>query len=119
MNITYSTKEIMWGSLIGILILIGINVYLENKKPKRSSPPPAVTEQAAPAPAPEPEAPRVPVHWVIPEVMISGEVIDGNATDETCIDNYLAIKKIDGTQVIINDIEWSTWKAVEVGDFIN
>jgi len=113
-------KTALWTFVCIIVVInigIGINIYLEHKKPKRSSPPPAVVEQ--PAPAPEPEAPRVPVHWVIPEVMISGEVIDGNATDETCIDNYLAIKKIDGTQVIINDIEWSTWKAVEVGDFIN
>jgi hypothetical protein len=99
-----------------INIGIGVYAYKSHKKPK-PTPPKPVAEQTQPAP--EPELPRVPAHWVLPEIMVSGEVVDGEAQDEDCIDNYLVIKKIDGTQVIVNDIDWSTWKAVEVGDFIN
>jgi len=102
--------------IVVINIGIGINIYLEHKKPKRS-PPPAVVQQ--PVSTPEPELPRVRAHWIVPEVLVSGEIVAGESQNEDCIDNYLVIKKMDGTQVIVNDIDWSTWKAVEVGDFIN
>jgi hypothetical protein len=101
-----------------INIGIGVYVYKTHKNPK-PTPPKPVVEQTQPTPAPEPELPRVPARWIVPEVLVSGEIVAGEAQDEDCIDNYLVIKKIDGTQVIVNDIDWSTWKAVEVGDFIN
>lgn len=101
-----------------INIGLGVHAYKANKDPK-PTPPKPVTEQTQPAPTPEPELPRVPAHWIVPEVLVSGEIVAGGAQDQECIDNYLVIKKSDGTQVIVNDIDWSTWKAVEVGDFIN
>lgn len=115
-------KTTLWTFVCIIVVInigIGVNIYLENKKPKHSPPPPAVVEQPAPAPTPEPEAPRVPVHWNIPEMPMSCVIVGGEMVDTEETNNYLIVRRADGTQDIIKNVDVSIWKSVEIGDFIN